>query len=325
MEAIRDNMVDLLPLAAWSEPFAESARRRLSSGPGFVDFVVVVGLGLILSYMLRVLRRISDSWKQMMKARIDKAMEMRKAVKDTFRNTNGYSWDYVMVFKVHMENERLSKTQEEKSLKWIVQRLSDAGLQTKMFFSVQNDEIYVKIRCPYTRLQKEADRVNYRLCLDSATVANLLRIGNGSGPVEKHWKPIDVPSTSLETTIPPYEYIYADFQPELQEKALFKRWPNGSIFRGVDRLKLIATIIAARQNDGGCDLDVYRLIRDKCMIGFFPLHDAVELRELEDKWLRMCQAPWKQRVDDVKVRRMLVLPSAGVCGEGHFACLPPCP
>lgn len=43
-----------------------------------------------------------------------------------------------------------------------------------------------------------------------------------------------------------------------QEKDLFFKHPNSSIFRSVDRLKLIATIIAARQNDGGADLDVYR-------------------------------------------------------------------
>lgn len=28
--------------------------RRLSNGPGFVDFVVIVGLGIILFYLLKV-------------------------------------------------------------------------------------------------------------------------------------------------------------------------------------------------------------------------------------------------------------------------------
>ena len=35
-------------------------------------------------------------------------------------------------------------------------------------------------------------------------------------------------------------------------------------------------------------------------MGFFPLHDMVELMELENRWLRFVQFPWKQKVDDVK-------------------------
>jgi anoctamin-10/anoctamin-7 len=33
---------------------------------------------------------------------------------------------------------------------------------------------------------------------------------------------------------------------------------------------------------------------------FFPLHDLVELRELEEKWLVFFQLPWRQNVDAVK-------------------------
>ena len=30
---------------------------------------------------------------------------------------------------------------------------------------------------------------------------------------------------------------------------------------------------------------VYKLIENDCMLAFFPLHDFVELRELEEKWI----------------------------------------
>lgn len=276
------------------------AHRRLQSGPSWVDFVVIVGLGMILFYMLKVLQRISDNWRQMMKDRITKALQKRKDVKDTFRNTYGYSWDYVMVFKVHEADKKLTKIQNEKSVKYIINALAESGLQTKMFYSVQNDELYLKIRCPLKRLMKEADRINYRLLLEPTALGNKLRLGNAKGPVEKHWKPVDVPSSSIETTIDPYDYIYSDYRMEEDDADLYKKWPNGSIFRGVDRLKLIAGILAARTGEGGCHLDVYRLIKDGCMIAFFPLHDAVELRELEEKWLRICQPPWLQHVDIVK-------------------------
>jgi hypothetical protein len=41
------------------------------------------------------------------------------------------------------------------------------------------------------------------------------------------------------------------------------------------------------------------LTKTKSMITFFQLHDAVELIELEEKWSRMFQLPWKQHVDAV--------------------------
>lgn len=31
-----------------------------------------------------------------------------------------------------------------------------AGIETRMFYSVQRDEVYCKIRCPLERLQREA-------------------------------------------------------------------------------------------------------------------------------------------------------------------------
>ena len=82
--------------------------------------------------------------------------------------------------------------------------------------------------------------------------------------------------------------------------ALYKVWPNGTIFRGSDRLKLIQSVLMARKYEGGCHLDVYKLIKTKCMIGYFPLHDYVELRTLEERWLRFWQLPWNQPMDDIK-------------------------
>jgi len=142
---------------------------------------------------------------------------------------------------------------------------------------------------------KEADRVNYRLQLDPVILCNALLQGNQKGPPEKRWAPINMPTKNHETDIDPYEYIYMDYRcenPEDKENTsnfndtIYKTWPNNSKFRGVDRLKLIALILKARISEGGCQIDCYKLIKNKCMISFFPLHDAVELLELEDKWLQ---------------------------------------
>lgn len=266
---------------------------------GYVDLIVILGLCLLMWFMLRVLRRMSDAWKDIMRARVDEALQMRRDAKDLFRTVNGYSWDHCMVFKVYGVDEKLSAIQDEKSLKYVLHRLADAGLQTKMFYSIQNDEVYCKIRAPLKRLMKEADRTNFKLLLEPTALANKLRLGKLTGPKEKQWEGIEVSVSNEITNIDPYEFIYTDFRFD-EDVSLYKVWPNNCIFRGVDRIKLISSIIAARLADDGAHIDVYRLIKDKCMMGFFPLHDMVELMELENRWLRFVQFPWKQKVDDVK-------------------------
>lgn len=75
----------------------------------------------------------------MLQRRIDKALAKRKLVKDPFRNENGYSWDYVIVFKVFSIRDELTEAQKipSRTVKGIVDLLAAAGLQTKLFYSVQ--------------------------------------------------------------------------------------------------------------------------------------------------------------------------------------------
>lgn len=112
----------------------------------WIDFVVVVGLCLLFWRILRALKRMSEARRKKMEERIEMAIQMRKKISDPFRNTNGFGWDYCMVFKVIPASDKLTKEQEEFSLKKILNRLADAGVQTKMFYSVQNDEVIVIAR-----------------------------------------------------------------------------------------------------------------------------------------------------------------------------------
>ena len=38
----------------------------------------------------------------------------------------------------------------------------------------------------------------------------------------------------------------------------------------------------------------------KCILGFIPLHDMVELQTLEKSWIKFFEWPWKQNVVAVK-------------------------
>lgn len=85
--------------------------------------------------------------------------------------------------------------------------------------------------------------------------------------------------------LPPPRQYTCD-RPELD--SLYKKYGGGEgerriPFRGVDRLKLLYGILVAKRGDMGCNLDILRLLKSKCLLGFFPLHDKVELRSLQIK------------------------------------------
>jgi len=102
-----------------------------------------------------------------MLARIQAALKKRKGLKDPFRNENGYSWDFVFIFKVLGLKDTETPKQMKYNVKYILCQLADAGLETKLFYSVRCNKVFCKIRCPLRRLYAEADRMNYKLLLDS--------------------------------------------------------------------------------------------------------------------------------------------------------------
>jgi len=55
-----------------------------------------------------------------MDERVKNALTKRRNNSDTFRSDNGYSWDYVMVFKVWDEDDYLSHEQRQNSMKRIL-------------------------------------------------------------------------------------------------------------------------------------------------------------------------------------------------------------
>lgn len=111
----------------------------------------------------------------MMIARIKAAEKKRKGLKDPFRADNGYSWDFVMIFNVLGLKDTETPKQMKYSLKFILSQLADAGLETKLFYSVRCNKVYCKIRCPIRRLYAEADRIGYKLLLDSTRYRHFVR------------------------------------------------------------------------------------------------------------------------------------------------------
>ena len=93
--------------------------------------------------------------------------ERRRRKHDEFRALNGHSWDYVLVFKVFDADDNLTPFQKKfESCVWFVERITQAGLETKMFFSFAARRGFRQDPLPFERLKKHADDMDYKLLLD---------------------------------------------------------------------------------------------------------------------------------------------------------------
>lgn len=232
--------------------------------------------------------------------RIEEAKQKRNK-KDNFRQVNGYSWDYVLVFPIRPAEIICNAEQRKYSTKIILDAITEAGLQLRLFYGIDGNKVYCKIRCPLQRLKQEACRINYKLLLNEDDLKGALERGR-----KDSWGPIHIPDApSGETAISPYSYIYLKYDTNEELTPLYKRYvstetTSTSVFRPVDRLKLLMSIFAAKRSEDGCNLDINKLVQDKCILQAGPLHDHVELRILEEKWIKLLSLPWSQPLDDVK-------------------------
>ena len=272
-----------------------------SGSPAYVDFLIIMLMCGVLFLLLFLLLKMSKQFTSKMNERIRVAKEKRRNTRDNFRTENGYSWDCALVFKVYLNSEDVTEAQSKYSIKRVLHELADGGLETRLFYSAQADEVYCKIRAPLDRLCQEADRVDMKLSLDSEAIRTLSRKGKFDANGNAVWPPINIPDECAETNFSPFDFIYGKYEYQRDDVAkLYKVYPNNTVFRGVDRLKLIFNILKAKKYEGGCHLDIYRLLQDQCIVGFFPLHDHVELHELEKNWLQFFQWPWNQPVEQIK-------------------------
>ena len=307
-------------------------------------------------------------WSFIIKSRVKKALQLRRNDKDNFRNENGYSWDYVIIFKVFDADEATTEVQKQFNTKYILSRLAEGNLEVRLFYSLKRDNVYCKIRAPIRRLLREADINEYKLQTNPSILKRYCTKPNEDIP-NRNFDPLTIPEVNLETNIPPYDNIYLtlDYEneqydnyhkklklidcdindSELTVLSLFEKWKtitlermegkgvesavenkdiemvslrrndqqqhshnewvtgdvqqqqHYSLLRDVDRLKLIHNIINSK-TEGGCYLDVSKLLSDDCILGYFPIHDHVTLSLLENNWIYLFQLPWRQNVDDAK-------------------------
>ncbi len=73
----------------------------------------------------------------MLISRMEKALKRRRNINDNFRDEFGYSWDYVITFRVYDEEDPISELQRHFNMKSILDKLTVGGLQVRLFYSLQ--------------------------------------------------------------------------------------------------------------------------------------------------------------------------------------------
>ena len=317
---------------------------------------VGISVGLLWATVYILIVVVNKLMDRLMEKRIERALMRRRLANDTFRDENGYSWDVVLAFPVRKKVESITPHQRIFSTKYILSRLSDGGLEFRLFYSTKHDIVFCKIRANTQRFMAEADRINMKVIYDEKKLEELCKRGRSG-----MWEGLKIPDACVETKLPPYRYIYGSFKYSRADLAtIYKRWksvrlgPRQSfsipsplltddlsasaknkppspppppplptlksealsvdeeieldgftkhvdllIFRSIDRLKLIDSILND-QTPGGCCLDTDELIANDCITGYMALHDHVQLFSLERDWFKLFQFPWKQCVDPVR-------------------------
>lgn len=221
-----------------------------------------------------------------------------------FAAGQNWNWDWVMVFRVQDGQEIVTRYQEQHSLRRIVERLDAGGLETKLYKSHDYSKILCKIRCSLGRLKTAAASSDYPLLLDEQEVIKRLKRGYRDEFGNFKWlgrDHLEKAAGKRPGRYEYFEYIYGkyDKRPDLQ--SAYVTYPtSNSIFRGVDRLKLIMGIMEADLKQEGCSLLCNELVAKGACLAIYPLHDEEELQALMNEWLTDFAMPWGQPIDAVK-------------------------
>lgn len=230
---------------------------------------------------------------------------------DDFLKDYGYSWDYVFVFNVYDEDEKskMKPLQKELTMKNVIDRITEAQVETKCFYSCQRDEIYVKVRCNPDRLKDEAQRIKYKCLLDKQQ----LRVKANQGKKTPDGKTIIWNSISLtdefqQSSIQPYDYIYGEYKKASEYQILYTQYSSEGRkhpFKQVDRIKLILSILQAPLTEAppGAGLNITEMsapAKGPVVKGQFPIQNFEELNRLQVKWLTMWDWPWNQPIDMIR-------------------------
>ena len=111
-----------------------------------------------------------------------------------------------------------------------------------MFYSVQRDEVYVKVRGTSDRLRTEAARIDYKMAVDTKAAEKRARLGRCDENRKLIWEPFEINESKKFSHIRAFQYVFGKYviDDDMQEiaqargklkqigsfKSTFKTWDN---------------------------------------------------------------------------------------------------
>lgn len=191
-------------------------------------------------------------------------------------------WDCVLVLPTEPEDT----APDDSYFRKLLSRLANAGLVCSCYYSVQGDEVYVKVRIPEDRLLRHADALNFDMKLDEEKLEETMATGfpeDGIGPIsigtEYKGRPI--------SRFRPCQYIHGKYDTSGGLRQLYQvpRGGGSSPFRSMHRIKLITDVIQTSRRFAGADVPIPKRILQGSLLAYIPLHEPVERSALQKKWM----------------------------------------
>ena len=240
----------------------------------YVDLLAVVILILVMVGLLLLVLCLGYRQRRKEGPRFKEILKKREERNDHFRKENGYSWDSVFVFKVKRSQVVRRRSSFNSDLKLdldsIVRMIEAKGLECKLFYSVQYDEVYCKVRAPLIILKEHAELIEYKLKFETKRLEQIISVGRPN----KNWSGFTLEEKHVMTELHPFQHIYGEFQTDADQE-LYLQHKNGGVFREIDRVKLIESILLSEE--GGV-VNPAELQEKGIILGYFPLHDTPSLR-----------------------------------------------
>ena len=175
-----------------------------------MTFLVVVLLCVVIWCGVRHILREAEAKRKQIQRNL-KRLKKRIQKQDSFTMAHHYSYDLCIVFNIVASDDRPSEYQRKHSARKVVTRLCEAGLQTSMFFSVQQDEVYCKVRASPSRLQTEADRIDHKMPLEPGILKAICDRGRSD---TEGWGPIRFPKQNFMDELAAFRGHFAAYDKE---------------------------------------------------------------------------------------------------------------
>lgn len=202
-------------------------------------------------------------------------------------------FDYVIIFPWHPEDQKW-KSKEEFHILRMVRWITESGLETFPYLSVQNDELILLVRAPQALLEKFADDLDFKLPMDPDEIKKACEAGDLKNKIAS----FSINEGDEYCMFKAYEYIQGRFETNVDPKLYLKN-DGKVIFSRPIRLKLVYYFLQAPRSAGGANIKIQRQIKQKRILAFYPLHNRERLEYLTESWVRGSY-PWNQPLDEVR-------------------------